>query len=292
MQAISQELNESVSLALLSRGEALVLAFIESTSAFHVVTRVVAKLPAHCTVQGKIMLAHMTRAEVKRILREHGMQIYTPNTLHSFEALEPELERIRREGYAVDNGEFHIGLSSVAAPIYDENGSVCYSFSIVSMFHRIGSPEFAHAKELVLSAARDISHALGYQGGAFQGLTDDWDAADSADAAALRDYLNALISLRERAYKDEQSRAEALAAAGDFSGYERLGYSSEEIEKLRTAWAVKNPKLARALAALGGSSGGGTAAVSVVRKKTQTEEEKPAKKNLGGGGGVMLQMTR
>lgn len=145
----------------------------------------------------------------------------------------------------------------------------------------VGNNERAELAELMkLRHAEDAALREGQQ------------KADSADAAALRDYLNALISLRERAYKDEQSRAEALAAAGDFSGYERLGYSSEEIEKLRTAWAVKNPKLARALAALGGSSGGGTTAVSVVREKTQTEEEKPAKKSSGGGGGVMLQMTR
>lgn len=164
MQAISHEMNESVSLALLTRGEVLILSFIESTSAFHVVSRVGAKLPAHCTVQGKIMLAHMTRAEVKRILREHGMQVFTPNTLRTFEELEPELERIREQGYAVDNSEFHVGLSSVAAPIYDASGNVCYSFAIVSMFHRIGSPEFLRARDHVLMAARDISRALGYHG--------------------------------------------------------------------------------------------------------------------------------
>lgn len=80
MQAIWQQTNESVSLSLLSQGEALVLSFIESTNTFRVVARTGSKLPVHCTVQGKIMLAHMTRAEVKRILREHGMQAYTANT--------------------------------------------------------------------------------------------------------------------------------------------------------------------------------------------------------------------
>ena len=167
MQAVSTETNESISLALLTQGEALILSFIESTSAFHVVSRVGAKLPAHCTVQGKIMLAYLPKNEVRRILAEHGMQAYTPTTLRTFEELEPELERIRAQGYAVDNSEFHVGLSSVAAPIYDSKGNVCYSFAIVSMFHRIGSPEFVRATELALAAARDISRALGYDGAAF-----------------------------------------------------------------------------------------------------------------------------
>ena len=105
------------------------LSLIESTNAFRVVARTGSRLPAHCTVQGKIMLAHMTRAEVKRILREHGMQAYTTNTYRSYEELEPELRRIREQGYAVDNSEYHAGLCSVAAPIYEENGTCAYSFS-------------------------------------------------------------------------------------------------------------------------------------------------------------------
>jgi len=85
-------------------------------------------------------------------------------------------------------------------------------------------------------------------------------SADKADAAARREYLNALISLRERSYDDEQSRAAALAAAGDFSGYERLGYSSEEVERLRAAWEAKNPKLAIAIDAISGKRSAGEVA--------------------------------
>ena len=179
MQAIWQQTNESVSLSLLSQGEALVLSLIESTNTFRVVARTGSKLPVHCTVQGKIMLAHMTRAEVKRILREHGMQAYTANTKRSFEELEPELQRIREQGYAVDNSEFHAGLCSVAAPIYDENGNVCYAFSIVSMFHQLNTPEFRHVRNLALVAARDISFALGYRGDAFA------DIVESAETSGL-----------------------------------------------------------------------------------------------------------
>ena len=164
MQRIVYEINESVCLALLSRGEVLILEFIESSSAFHVVSRVGARLPAHCTVQGKIMLAFKPASEVRQILRKHGMRAYTPNTLCTYEQLTPELEQIRRQGYALDNSEFHVGLYSIAAPIYDAAGNVEYSFAVVSMFHKIASAEFAHAKALVLEAASAISRALGYRG--------------------------------------------------------------------------------------------------------------------------------
>ena len=170
MQQISKELNESVSLALLSHGEALLLSFIESTSPFHVVSRVGSRMPAHCTVQGKIMLANMQEDDIRKIIEEQGMYQYTPATIKTYDTLMAELEKVRKQNYAVDDGEYHIGLSSVGAPIYDDDGIVRYCFGIVSMFHRIGSPEFAYAKKRTMEAARDISHTLGYQGNAYSDL--------------------------------------------------------------------------------------------------------------------------
>ncbi len=163
MQRITYELNENTCLAQIMHGEVLILDFSESTSAFHVVSKVGARLPIHCTVQGKIMLAHMPESKVKQILEEHGMQMYTPNTKHTYAELRPELEEIRKHGYALDNSEFHTGLFSVAAPIYDARGKASYSFAIVSMFHKIGSPKFEEAKAMALEAAAAISHALGYR---------------------------------------------------------------------------------------------------------------------------------
>ena len=164
LQRVAGETGESVCLSLLHNGEALILDFMESPSAFHVVTRIGATLPVHCTVQGKVLLAYQSGAEVKRILRARGMRAYTPHTICTFEALAAELEAIRAQGYAVCDGEFHVGLTSVAAPIRGGDGRVSYALSVVSMFCRAGSPAFVRARELVLEAAGQISAALGSQG--------------------------------------------------------------------------------------------------------------------------------
>ena len=162
MQNIANELNESICLSILSRGEALIMSFMESTSAFHVVSKVGSRLPAHCTVQGKIMLSYLSPLQVRHIIREHGMQVYTPNTIHTIEALETELQLTRERGYAIDNSEFHVGLHSVAAPILNYSGEAMYSIAVVSMFHPIESAEFQRAKQLVIDAAENISRALGH----------------------------------------------------------------------------------------------------------------------------------
>lgn len=164
LQRLSAATGESASLSLLNQGEALILEFIESTSAVHVVSRVGLSLPVHCTVQGKVMLAYLPGAEVRRILRQRGMKIYTDYTIDSYERLAPELEQIRAQGFATEHGEFRMGLSSVAAPVRDAAGTVCYAVAVVSMLEGDGSPPFERAKRNTIQIADALSRSLGYQG--------------------------------------------------------------------------------------------------------------------------------
>lgn len=45
-------------------------------------------------------------------------------------------------------------------------------------------------------------------------------------------------------YQELLDRAETLAAFGNFSGYLALGYSQDQVERMRKAWAAMNPNLA------------------------------------------------
>lgn len=163
IQRVASLTNESVCLATTVDGEVLVLDFVDSINPWHIVSRPGAKLPAHCTVQGKIMLAQQSPLEVQRILRERGMHRYTPNTICEIPVMQQELEKIRRQGYAVDNSEYRTGLCSVAAPIFDAAGDVRYTIAVVSMFGSPNGPKFQEVLDLLLAVAGDISRALGYE---------------------------------------------------------------------------------------------------------------------------------
>jgi IclR family transcriptional regulator, acetate operon repressor len=51
-----------------------------------------------------------------------------------------ELAAIREQGYAIDNEEFQEGISAVSAPIFNANGQVLGTLSIVG-------PAFRKTKE-------------------------------------------------------------------------------------------------------------------------------------------------
>ena len=161
---VAEETGETVSLAALDRGDVLILDRADAHSNFRVVSEKGSRLPIHCTSQGKLLLAYQPPAQQRQLLRQCDFTPYTPHSHTDTAALEAELAEIRLQGYAIENGELHIGLRSVAAPVFGVDGGVTYAICVVGMFRRINSPELEQATELLLEAARRISVELGYRG--------------------------------------------------------------------------------------------------------------------------------
>lgn len=162
MDRLVKATGESASLSMLDRGEALVLAHAEADSNFHIVSETGAHLPAFCTAQGKALLSQLPDAAVRRIF-ESASQMFTPHTVNSADALLSELKTVREKGFAVENGEFKIGIRGVAAPIRDRSGAIRYAIGLIGMFRRIDSDEFRAATAEVQKTAAALSEALGYR---------------------------------------------------------------------------------------------------------------------------------
>ena len=153
----------SVILSSLQGQEAMVLETAEATGAFRIVSEKGSRVPLHCTSQGKLLLAYLPSGEQRRLLGALDFTAYTPHTITQQQRLEDELERIRQQGCAVEDGEYRVGLRSVAAPIFSVEGQVRWDIGIVGMFRRVSSEEFQQARELVCRAAERISYDMGYR---------------------------------------------------------------------------------------------------------------------------------
>lgn len=162
MEQLVKTVNESASLSMLDRGETLVLSHAEADSGFHIVSETGAHLPSFCTAQGKVLLSALSDAAIRRI-HETRFQPFTPHVIQTPDALVSEIQTVRERGYAIENGEFRIGVRGVAAPIKDHTGAIRYSIGLVGMFRRVDSDEFRQATAEVLKTAAAISDALGYR---------------------------------------------------------------------------------------------------------------------------------
>lgn len=118
-------------------------------------------LPLHATAQGKLLLAAASEQELRRYCRQVGLQPYTRHSLTDPEALHSALAEIRAQGYAVEDGEYRVGLRAVAAPVYDATGAPAYAIGVVGLFPRVQSEEFQLAVSKTVDAAACLSSALG-----------------------------------------------------------------------------------------------------------------------------------
>jgi DNA-binding IclR family transcriptional regulator len=117
--------------------------------------------PAHCTGLGKAVLAFQDRGTIDRVVNG-GLKAFTPNTVTSRAALDKDLARVRRQGYAVDNGEHEMWVHCVAAPIRNGSGDAFAALSVTGLSDRITADRYEMLSGMVIQTADAISRQLGY----------------------------------------------------------------------------------------------------------------------------------
>ena len=84
----------------------------------------------HCTATGRVLLAHQCDDVVQRVLRQ-PLKRFTPRTLIEPSRLYEELAHVRKQGYAVVEGEYNVTMTSMAVPIVNPTGHVIAAVNIV-----------------------------------------------------------------------------------------------------------------------------------------------------------------
>jgi len=84
----------------------------------------------HWTSLGKAILASVPAERRREIVEDQGLPRGTSKTLTTDEELERAMERVRQQGYAIDDEEHLQGVRGVAVPIFDQEGNVLVSIGI------------------------------------------------------------------------------------------------------------------------------------------------------------------
>jgi len=156
--------NETVHLGVLEGGEVLYLAKEESSQTIRMISYVGKRAPLYCTALGKILLAYMSEEEREKILQNREFPRLTENTITDKEELEKELNRIKKQGFALDREENEKDVRCMAAPIRNYQEKVIAAISISSPIFRINKDVQNNLKEALLKTSEKISKRLGYNG--------------------------------------------------------------------------------------------------------------------------------
>ncbi|MEZ0119538.1 UNVERIFIED_ORG: glyoxylate carboligase [Heyndrickxia coagulans] len=92
----------------------------------------------------------------------HSCDLYT---MTDKERIIKELQKIRKQGYAIDDEEIELGLKCVAAPIFNHDETVVAAISCAAPKARMGEERMPQVIEEIKQAAQKISESIGYKRG-------------------------------------------------------------------------------------------------------------------------------
>ena len=115
-------------------------------------------MPYHCTANGKVLLAYGAAT-----LPAGPLEALTSRTIVDRRALKAELDAIRRDGCATAIDELELGLSAIAAPVFDASSRAVAALSVSGPTLRLSPRRIAELQANVIKQARALSEALGHR---------------------------------------------------------------------------------------------------------------------------------
>ncbi|SEQ89821.1 IclR family transcriptional regulator [Natrinema salaciae] len=154
---LSADVGERVLCSTHQNGLGTIINVSEGTRSFTSDVDVGTHTYLHNSAGGKAMLAHFSTERVDEIIAEWGLPAFTDETITDRDALLDELDAIREEGVAYNRGEYLPGISAIAAPILDTDGTVYGAVTVAGPHHRLENEWEEHdLRTQLLSTANTI----------------------------------------------------------------------------------------------------------------------------------------
>lgn len=158
LEELVAALGESANLAVLERDRVTYIEQVPSKHSMRMFTEVGRRVYAHCTGVGKAVLSLLPDEQVRALVLRAGMPAQTANTITDPDELIRALHAIRRDGFAVDEGEQEAGVRCVAVPVKAPDFRMAVSVSGPDA--RMTPELVARAVPLLTEASRKLAREL------------------------------------------------------------------------------------------------------------------------------------
>jgi len=160
-RALAQEVGETVNLAIMSGRDALYLDQVAGPAALSPHNWAGQRIPLHATSDGKVLLAYLPEAALAECLTP-PLARFTDRTVTAADDFRRLLAEVRRQDYATAVEELEAGLTAVAAPVRNAEGTVVASISASGPSFRIPADRIPALAVAVRRAAAEVSRRLGW----------------------------------------------------------------------------------------------------------------------------------
>lgn len=143
--------------------EVVVVAKAPGRSTLYSAIQVGARLPAHATVLGRVLLADLSLAELGELYPEPQLTAYTERTPTSLVQLKSLIDADRVNGHGISQGGFETGISTLAAPVFNGERHVVAAISITVPAQSVSEAQVSELLPLVQQAAAKLTTRIHHQ---------------------------------------------------------------------------------------------------------------------------------
>jgi IclR family acetate operon transcriptional repressor len=129
VRELANAFNLTVHIGVLENGMVKYAMKAAAPAAYPIQTKVGSQLEAYCSGLGKILLSALSHEEFEAFLLEGDLVPLTAHTITSGAGLRAEMDRVRSQGFAVDNREAQLDVICVAVPIFDNESRIVAAIS-------------------------------------------------------------------------------------------------------------------------------------------------------------------
>jgi IclR family pca regulon transcriptional regulator len=156
LEVLASKVHESASASVLDGTDIVYIARVPIRRIMSVKINIGTRMPAHATSMGRVLLSGLPTSDLKAIISYFEIQKYTRNTITSKGILLQEINKVRSQGWSINDQELEYGLRSIAVPIFNNAEEIIASINIstTAQSNSLESMKAMFLPELKLTAKR------------------------------------------------------------------------------------------------------------------------------------------
>ncbi len=150
----------TVHLAVYEKNQAMYVQKVNGLSLIRFDTFIGKRTNLHCTGVGKVLLAYAPELLRHQFLSKATFAKYTPKTITSAATLRKALDKIRKQGYAIDDQEEEIEVRCIAVPVFNDGNEFVAALGVTGTVGQITAENCPMLVSLTKRAAARIGCPL------------------------------------------------------------------------------------------------------------------------------------
>jgi IclR family acetate operon transcriptional repressor len=159
INAIRDQIRETVFLGVLLQMRVLIMATAEADEPLKISASPGTSISLFAGAAAKIFMAGKSDTEIMFLIREKGLPRYTDRSITSEKEYLAEIERVRNQGYAMDDEEYLAGIRAVAVPLNNRMGPPIAVW-VVGLSSTMGLKKMHQVVEVASGSIGELRHLL------------------------------------------------------------------------------------------------------------------------------------